>query len=127
MAYTLDEFCAESCAILKSHALANVQEGNKVGRPHSHGASWAIYGNAREVTEMTEWRRTNPESEDKAVLEPVEHYDLGVGDTRAYGPGVLHSTEHPRKAWVIRVTGTDVDAIPRFRFKPERDRIVEKV
>jgi hypothetical protein len=28
---------------------------------------------------------------------------------------------------VIRVTGTDVDAIPRFRFKPERDRLVEKV
>jgi hypothetical protein len=40
---------------------------------------------------------------------------------------VLHSTAHPAKAWVIRVTGTDVDAIPRFRFKPERDRIVERV
>jgi hypothetical protein len=62
------------------------------------------------------------------VLAPVEHYALGPGQTRAYGPGVLHSTEHPQKAWVIRVTGTDVDAIPRFRFKPDRgDRIVEKV
>jgi hypothetical protein len=61
------------------------------------------------------------------VLEPVGYYDLGPGDTHAYGPGVLHSTEHPGKAWVIRVTGTDVDAIPRYRFKPERDRIVEKV
>ena len=28
---------------------------------------------------------------------------------------------------MIRVTGTDVDAIPRFRFKPETDRMVEKV
>jgi hypothetical protein len=77
---------------------------------------------------MMEWKRTNPESEEQAVLAPVEHYSLTEGLTRAYGPGVLHSTEHPQKAWVIRVTGTDVDAIPRFRFKPERgDRLVEKV
>ena len=109
------------------YVLAHVYDGPKKGSPHNHGHSWAVYGTAKAVTKMTEWRRTNPESEDKAVLEPVEHYDLGLGDTRAYGPGVLHSTEHPRKAWVIRVTGTDVDAIPRYRFKPERDRIVEKV
>ena len=109
------------------YVLAHVYEGPKKGSPHNHGASWAVYGTARAVTNMTEWRRTNPESEEQAVLEPVEHYSLAPGQTRAYGPGVLHSTEHPRKAWVIRVTGTDVDAIPRFRYKPERDRIVEKV
>ena len=109
------------------YVLAHVYEGPKKGSPHNHGASWAVYGTARAVTNMTEWRRTNPESEEHAVLERVEHYSLGPGETRAYGPGVLHSTEHPRKAWVIRVTGTDVDAIPRFRYKPERDRIVEKV
>ena len=118
MAYTLDEFCAETRATLKSqplpnalpqiaerlarllsnpafvaetfsddmppgrralhhdrdtdfHVLAHVQEGNKVGKPHSHGASWAVYGNAREATEMTEWRRTNPESEGHAELVAV--------------------------------------------------------
>jgi predicted metal-dependent enzyme (double-stranded beta helix superfamily) len=109
------------------YVLAHVNEGPRKGSPHNHGASWAIYGTARAVTNMTEWRRTNPESEEQAVLEPVGHYSLGPGETHAYGPGVLHSTEHPRRAWVIRVTGTDVDAIPRFRFKPERDRIVEKV
>jgi hypothetical protein len=109
------------------YVLAHVYEGPKKGSPHNHGASWAVYGTAKAVTNMTEWRRVNPESEEQAVLEPVEHYALGPGQTRAYGPGVLHSTEHPRKAWVIRVTGTDVDAIPRYRFKAERDRIVEKV
>ena len=109
------------------YVLAHVNEGPKKGSPHNHGASWAVYGTARAVTEMIEWRRINPESEAQAVLEPVASYSLGPGDTHAYGPGVLHSTKHPEKAWVIRVTGTDVDAIPRFRFKPERDRIVEKV
>ena len=109
------------------YVLAHVYEGPKKGSPHSHGASWAVYGNARNITKMTEWRRTNPESEPAAELTPVAHYNLGPGDTRAYGPGVLHSTEHPEKAWVIRVTGTDLDAIPRFRFRPKTDRLVEKV
>ena len=44
-----------------AYVLAHVQEGGKVGTPHSHGASWAIYGTARGVTEMTEWKRVNPE------------------------------------------------------------------
>jgi hypothetical protein len=109
------------------YVLAHVYAGPKKGSPHSHGASWAVYGTARAVTEMTEWRRVNPESEEQAVLEPVASYSLGPGNTRAYGPGVLHSTRHPEKAWVIRVTGTDLDAIPRFRFRPATDRLVEKV
>ena len=107
------------------YVLAHVQEGNKVGKPHSHGSSWAIYGNAREHTEMTEWRRTNPEREEHAVLEAVSKYRLGPGQTRAYGPGVIHSTAHPRKAWVIRVTGTDLDVLPRYRFG-KQDRILEQ-
>ena len=109
------------------YVLAHVYEGPKKGTPHSHGASWAVYGTARAVTEMTEWRRVNPETEAAAVLEPAASYDLKAGETRAYGPGVIHSTAHPQKAWVIRVTGTDLDAIPRFRFRPKTDRLVEKV
>jgi predicted metal-dependent enzyme (double-stranded beta helix superfamily) len=107
------------------YVLAHVQQGGKKGSPHSHGASWAVYGNARAFTDMTEWRRINPESEAEAVLEPAKRYRMGPGDTYAYGPGVIHSTAHPEKAWVIRVTGTDLDAIPRFRFRPRTDRIVE--
>jgi hypothetical protein len=109
------------------YVLAHVQAGGKRGSPHSHGASWAVYGNARAFTDMTEWRRSNPEGEAQAVLEPAARYRMGPGDTRAYGPGVIHSTAHPEKAWVIRVTGTDLDAIPRYRFRPKTDKIVEKV
>ena len=108
------------------YVLAHVQEGGKIGKPHSHGASWAIYGNARAVTEMTEWRRVNAESEDHAELVVASKYSLRPGDTRAYGPGVLHSTAHPEKAWVIRVTGTDLDVLPRYRFRPKMDKMLEK-
>ena len=107
------------------YVLAHVQEGNKTGKPHSHGSSWAIYGNAREHTEMTEWRRTNPDSEGHAVLEAAARYCLEPGQTKAYGPGVIHSTRHPEKAWVIRVTGTDLDVLPRYHFG-KQDRMLEK-
>ena len=104
-----------------------MQEGAKVGKPHSHGASWAIYGTARGVTEMTEWRRVNPADEESAVLEKAKEYALGPGQTEAYASGLIHSTAHPQKAWVIRITGTDLDAIPRYRFRPKTDKIVERV
>jgi hypothetical protein len=40
---------------------------------------------------------------------------------------MIHSTAHPKKAWVIRVTGTDLDNLPRYRFRPKMDKIVEHV
>jgi len=110
---------------LDFHVLAHVQEGGKTGRPHSHGTSWAIYGNAKNLTEMTEYRRVNPESEENVVLEPASKYALRPGQTRAYGPNVIHSTAHPDKAWVIRVTGTDLDRLPRYHLR-KQDRVLEK-
>jgi hypothetical protein len=100
----------------------------KAGKPAScsHGASWAIYGNALAAAEMPEWRRLNPEGENNAVLEPVDAIVSGPVRPRAYGPGVIHSTAHPERAWVISVTGTDLDAIPRFRFRDRRDTILKK-
>ena len=173
MVYTLDQFCAESRAILKAQALADalpqiaerlgrllanpafvadsfsddmppgrrelhhdpetdfyvlahVQEGNKVGKPHSHGSSWAIYGNAKNVTGMTEWRRVNAASDEHYELTATSQYGLSPGQTRAYGPNVIHSTEHQQKAWVIRVTGTDLDKLPRYHFR-KQDKILEAV
>ena len=173
MAYTLEQFCADSRTILTSQALAgalpqiaerlgrllanadfvaatfsddmppgkrvlyhdkeldfyvlaHVQQGGKVGKPHSHGTSWAIYGNAKAVTDMTEWRRVNAESDEHYELVATSQYGLGPGQTRAYGPGMLHSTAHKEKAWVIRVTGTDLDKLPRYHFR-KQDKILAAV
>jgi hypothetical protein len=106
------------------YVLAHIHEAGKRGRPHSHGASWAIYGNVTGVTEMTEWRRINPAEEPHAVLEASSQYRLAPGDARAYPPHLIHSTAHPEHACVIRITGTDLDHIPRYGFDAARDRIV---
>src|SRR5487761_89254 len=108
-----------------AYVLAHVQQAGKTGVPHSHGASWAIYGNARGRTDMTEWRRVNPEAEDHAVLEASDRYSIAPGQTRAYGPHVIHSTSHPDGAWVVRVTGTDLDKLPRYYFRPKKDKILQ--
>lgn len=108
-----------------AYVFAHVHAPGGRGKPHSHGASWAIYGNARGYTVMTEWKRVNPPSEDHAVIEGGAHYRLGPGEARAYGPELIHSTEHPEKAWVIRVTGADLSTLPRYHFDPAKDRIVE--
>jgi hypothetical protein len=103
---------------------AHVHAAEKSGNPHSHGASWAIYGTVRGYTDMTEWRRVNPESEEGAVLAPVARYRLAAGQARAYAPHKIHSTAHPEKAWVIRIIGTDLNTIPRYRFRAGRDTML---
>jgi hypothetical protein len=107
------------------YLFAHVQKGGKTGKPHSHGESWAIYANVRNHTDMTEWARVNDTGEERAVLKATERYSIGPGETRAYGPGVIHSTAHPQDAWVVRMTGTNLDEIPRYHFSSKRDEIVE--
>jgi hypothetical protein len=109
-----------------AYILAHVHAAGKApGAPHSHGTSWAIYGNARGFTDMTIWRRVNAAADDHAELVALERYRLGEGEARVYPSGTIHSTFQPEPAWVIRVTGTDLDVLPRFRFKPDRDKIIE--
>ncbi len=107
------------------YVLAHVHQGPKEGAPHSHGSSWAVYGTAKGVTGMKEWRRTNREDEPAAVLQLVDQYELAAGQTRGYGPHRIHSTRHPGQAWVIRVTGTNLDNLPRYRFNKQRDSLVD--
>ncbi len=106
------------------YVMAHVHQGPKEGPPHSHGASWAIYGTAMGVTGMKDWERVNPAGEEAAKLKVAEHYELRKAQARGYGPHAIHSTIHPAKAWVVRVTGTNLDLLPRYRFKKGRDEIV---
>lgn len=104
--------------------LAHVQKAGKKGAPHSHGTSWAIYGNATGTTRISLWRRENPAEEDHAELVLEETHTIAPGQARTYEIGAIHSTEHPEPAWVIRVTGADLDTLPRYHFNPKRDRIL---
>lgn len=108
------------------YVLAHVHAPSlKPGLPHSHGLSWAVYGNAKGTTEMTVWQRRNDESDAHAELAVIDNYALREGEARPYPPGVLHSTNQPAKAWVVRVTGTDLDVLPRYRFNRNTDKMLD--
>jgi indolepyruvate ferredoxin oxidoreductase, beta subunit len=97
--------------------LAHINDKARVSPPHDHGASWAIYGQATKYTEMTEWERKDDGSDPgKAKLNPVKKYRLLPGHAGIYQDGTIHSIDYPDQARFVRVTGTNLDRIPRVSF-----------
>jgi predicted metal-dependent enzyme (double-stranded beta helix superfamily) len=97
--------------------LAHINDKARVSPPHDHGASWAIYGQATHYTDMIEWERDDNGADPKhAKLKPVKKYRLTPGHAGIYQDGRIHSIDYPDHARFIRVTGTNLDQIPRVRF-----------
>jgi hypothetical protein len=97
--------------------LAHINLKGHKSPPHDHGASWAIYGQATQYTDMTEWERLDDCADpDRVTLKPKKQYRLLPGQAGIYQEGAIHSIDYPARARFIRVTGTNLDRIPRRRF-----------
>jgi len=102
---------------LKFQVLAHINDKARVSPPHDHGASWAIYGQATEYTDMTEWRRSDGgDGPGPASLEPARHYRLEPGHAGIYDIRAIHAIDYPDGARFVRVTGTDLERVPRLKF-----------
>ena len=95
--------------------LAHINDKARKSPPHDHGASWAIYGQATQYTDMIEWERLD-DGGDSAKLKPAKTYRLTPGHAGIYQDGRIHSIDYPDDARFIRVTGTNLDNINRVRF-----------
>jgi predicted metal-dependent enzyme (double-stranded beta helix superfamily) len=106
--------------------LAHVNEKPRVSPPHDHGASWAIYGQAIEYTDMTEWERLD-DGADKthAELRPTKSYRLLPGQVGIYQDGRIHSIDYPAHSCFIRLTGTNLDRIPRIMIDRETGAVTQ--
>lgn len=95
----------------------HVNAGSSIGKPHDHGTTWAIYGQAEGTTEMTDWRIVD-EGSDGAPIEvvPERTYTLNPGDAHFYGVGAVHSPKRTRATRLIRIEGSNQDFIPRSRI-----------
>ena len=80
--------------------LAHVYQGARETAPHDHGPSWAIYGQARGETEMTDW----------ALVEPGMDY--------AYHEAQLHSPRRAGPTRLIRIEGLNMDKVRRLAYEP---------
>ena len=94
---------------------------DRKGKPHDHGASWAVYGQAIGLTNMTVWNRTDDGSQSgHAELNASKTFPLTPGKAALFDTGIIHSTSHPKPARWIRVTGTDLDTIERYSYDLDR-------
>ena len=102
---------------LKFQVLAHINEKARTSPPHDHGASWAIYGQAKLWTDMIEWKREDNGTDAKhAKLTPEKKYRLNPGHAGIYQDGKIHSIDYPDKSRFVRVTGTNLDNINRIRI-----------
>jgi len=96
----------------------HVYGGAALGEPHDHGPAWAIYGQARGHTEMTEYRVIEAGAGDApALVEPVESYALAPGQARLYDVGAVHAPRRDQPTKLIRIEGRNLDNVQRSNIK----------
>jgi hypothetical protein len=99
--------------------LAHNYTTSKDSPPHDHGPSWAIYGQARGETLMSDWTLLEPASADRpGKVKKGRDYKLAPGEAHVYNEGDLHSPSRTGPTRLIRLEGTNMDTVKRLRFEP---------
>ena len=97
---------------------AHVYDGPANGSPHDHGPSWAIYGQAAGVTEMTDWRIVQKgEAGKPSLVEPVRTYEMKPGDAHLYDVADVHSPRRAAPVKLVRIEGKNLDHVQRSNIK----------
>jgi hypothetical protein len=106
--------------------LVHINEKPRVSPPHDHGESWAVYGQATQHTDVTEWQRIDDGKDpSSARLKPIKTYRLHPGKAEIYQDGMIHSIDYPENSCFVRVTGTNLDRIARAMFDPKTGAITQ--
>ena len=103
---------------LKFCILAHVYQGPKESTPHDHGPSWAIYGQAVGVTEMTDWTCIEkPKNGNPGRVLKQKTYQLTPGVAHLYNEGDLHSPRRTDETRLIRVEGINMATVQRDKYE----------
>ena len=98
--------------------LAHAYEGAKNSKPHDHGPSWAIYGQAEGETIMTDWALVERPSDGKpGKARHVCDYTMAPGMAYLYEPGVLHSPRREHSTKLLRIEGINLAAVKRLPYE----------
>jgi predicted metal-dependent enzyme (double-stranded beta helix superfamily) len=99
--------------------LAHHYKGAKESAPHDHGPYWAIYGQGRGETQMTDWDLVEAASADKTgKVRRSKTYSLTPGMAYLYNEGDLHSPSRAGSTRLIRIEGKNMEQVKRFKFEP---------
>jgi hypothetical protein len=98
--------------------LAHGYTGAKGSKPHDHGPSWAIYGQASGETIMTAWDCVSRPTEQVPGQAKFNHnYVMKPGDAYLYDVGVLHSPERKSSTRLLRIEGLNMAKIKRLPYE----------
>jgi hypothetical protein len=98
--------------------LVHAYEGAKNSKPHDHGSSWAIYGQAAGETIMTDWDLVERPTETKpGKARHVRDYTMTPGMAHLYEPGVLHSPRREGSTKLLRIEGMNMDRVKRLPYE----------
>jgi hypothetical protein len=98
--------------------LAHVYRGAKESPPHDHGPSWAIYGQARGETVMSDWAVVEPAAGGRpARVRCVRRYTLTPGAAHVYHEGDVHSPRREGPTRLIRIEGTNMERVSRTPYE----------
>lgn len=98
--------------------LAHNYEGARQSNPHDHGPYWAIYGQARGETIMSDFSLVEPAGEGKrGKVRYVRSYTLKPGMAHVYNEGDLHAPKRESSTSLIRIEGRNLDKIRRFGYE----------
>ena len=98
--------------------LGHVNQGARESKPHDHGPSWAIYGQAMGETIMTDWALVAPPSNgEPGKVRRVRDYTLTPGAAYVYNEGDLHSPRRDGATRLIRIEGKNLDGVKRDPFE----------
>ena len=98
--------------------LGHVYNGAKDSNPHDHGPSWAIYGQARGETIMTDYFPVaRPGEGQPGKARPVRDYKLTPGMAYLYNEGDLHSPRRDGPTRLIRIEGKNMEKVKRYPYE----------
>jgi predicted metal-dependent enzyme (double-stranded beta helix superfamily) len=98
--------------------LAHNYHGAKESKPHDHAHSWAIYGQARGETEMSDWDKIEAATPDKpGRVKRRRVYTLTPGMAHVYNEGDLHSPRREGSTKLIRIEGTNMEKVKRLQYE----------
>jgi hypothetical protein len=98
--------------------LAHVYRDAKESQPHDHGPSWAIYGQARGETVMSDWALVEPAAGDQpGVVRYLRSYRMTPGMAHVYNEGDLHSPRRDGPTQLIRIEGTNMAKVRRLPYR----------
>jgi predicted metal-dependent enzyme (double-stranded beta helix superfamily) len=93
--------------------VGHVEQPPRLSRPHDHGPTWAIYGQAAGETIMLEWEIVSPppSADMPGKARRVRGYTMTPGSAHIFNEGEVHSPFRCGSTRLLRVEGSNLDHI----------------